>query len=238
MNEMTSSNMRGWDGLAGVHFRSYHIQKLLGGEPLLCELIRKEVGEVGGKSLAHLLCHIGTDTLSWALLGARVTGFDISPESLKYARKLAEQMGIEADFIESDILEVIEKTDRKFDIVFSSTGVLCWLPDMSVYARTVRHLLADGGFCYILDGHPFRNVFIDENGEFQPINHPGGLFPKGSLALQRDGRLHRPAGIDRHSLLRMDLDDGRGGHRLLRSRAEDRVPARISAVFLQRLHAV
>jgi SAM-dependent methyltransferase len=165
MNQMTQANRRGWDELAKTHFRTYHIDRLLAGTPLLNDLIRTEVGEVQGKSLAHLLCHIGTDTLSWALLGARVTGIDISPESLKYARSLAERMGIAAEFIEADILEVIEKVHSQYDIVFSSTGVLCWLPDIQLYARTVKHLLKEDGFFYLFDGHPFRNVLLDANGE-------------------------------------------------------------------------
>jgi hypothetical protein len=81
IKQMTRSNQKGWDGLAAIHSRTYHIERLLRGQPLLCDLIRQEVGDVDGKSLAHLLCHIGTDTLSWALLGAQVTGIDISPEA-------------------------------------------------------------------------------------------------------------------------------------------------------------
>ena len=74
MNFMTQSNKKGWDGLAEAHYKNYHTEKLIAGEPLLNELIKKEVGDVKDKSLVHLLCHIGTDTLSWALLGARVPG--------------------------------------------------------------------------------------------------------------------------------------------------------------------
>jgi SAM-dependent methyltransferase len=165
MKEMTSANKRGWDKLAEIHYRNYHIDRLLSGKPLLDELVQKEVGDVSGKTLAHLLCHIGTDTLSWALLGAKVTGIDISSESLKYARQLSDRMNIDAEFIECDVLDVVETIDRKFDIVFSSTGVLCWIPDITIYARAVRHLLNDGGLFYILDGHPFRGVFLDEAGE-------------------------------------------------------------------------
>ena len=143
---MTQSNKQGWDELAKTHYRTYDIETLLSGTPLINQVIREEVGNVRGKALAHLLCHIGSDTLSWALLGARVTGIDISPQSLKYARQIAEKMNIEAQFIESDVMDVMQKVDQKFDIVFSSTGVLCWLPDIRVYANSVRHLLKDDGF--------------------------------------------------------------------------------------------
>jgi len=174
----TQANRYGWDALADVHTRTYHIDKLLTGEPLLSDVIRREVGDVRGKSLCHLLCHIGTDTLSFALLGAQVTGIDISPRSLHHARALAKQMGIPAEFIECDILNVIDKVDQKFDIVFTSTGVLCWLPDIHRFAQTLRFLLKDGGFFYILDGHPFRNVMLDENGESQPNRIVGDYFRK------------------------------------------------------------
>lgn len=177
-HHQTDANRQGWDSLADVHARTYHIDKLLAGEPLLNDVIRREVGDVGGKSLCHLLCHIGTDTLSFALLGARVTGIDISPRSLGHARELAKKMGIQADFIESDILDVIDRVDKKFDIVFASTGVLCWLPDIDRFALAVHHLLADGGFFYILDGHPFRNVMLDEHGEVQPNKIVGDYFRK------------------------------------------------------------
>jgi SAM-dependent methyltransferase len=172
----TQSNKQGWDGLAATHYQNYHIEKLLSGTPLLNDLIQTEIGDVRGKSLVHLLCHIGTDTLSWALLGARVTGIDISPESLKYARLLAEKMGIDAQFIEADIMQVMDRVDQQFDIVFSSTGVLCWLPDIRRYAQTVRHLLKDGGFFYILDGHPFRSVLLNEAGEIGDNRIQGDYF--------------------------------------------------------------
>ena len=178
INRLTTSNRQGWDALADVHARTSDIDKLLAGEPLLNDVIRREVDDVRGKSLCHLLCHIGTDTLSWALLGAQVTGIDISPRSLHHARTVAERMGIQAEFIESDILDVMEKVDAKFDIVFASTGVLCWLPDINSFARTVRHLLRDGGFFYIHDGHPIRNVMLDENGEVVPGRIVGDYFRK------------------------------------------------------------
>ena len=177
MNKMTQANKKGWDGLAAVHYKNYHVDKLIAGEPLLNDVIREEMGNVRGKSLVHLLCHIGTDTLSWALLGAKVTGIDISSESLKHARKLA-KVGIEAEFIEADIMEVMGKMNKKYDIVFSSTGVLCWLPDIDVYARTVRHLLKENGFVYLLDGHPFRNVLSDDAGVARTNATHGDYFRK------------------------------------------------------------
>lgn len=178
MNNMTRANRQAWDHLAETHYRKYHIEKLRAGTPLINDLIRAEVGQVREKSLLHLLCHIGTDTLSWALLGARVTGVDISPQSLHYARKLAREMEIEADFIEADILDVRQKIHHSYDIVFCSTGVLCWLPDIQEFARTVKHLLEDDGFFYIFDGHPFRSVLLNDDGSFSTDTIQGDYFRK------------------------------------------------------------
>jgi len=166
MNAMTQANREAWNAVAKAHYENYHVDKLLAGEPLLNDLVRTEVGDVNGKSLIHLLCHIGTDTLSWGLLGARVTGVDISPEAIRYARSLASQMGMEANFIVSDVMDLMEKVNAKYDIVFASTGVLCWIPDIHKLAATVRQLLKPGGFFYLFDGHPIRAMLgTTENGE-------------------------------------------------------------------------
>ena len=166
MDAMTQANRRAWDNLAKIHYENYHVGKLLAGEPLLSEVIQAEVGDVHGKSLIHLLCHIGTDTLSWGLLGARVTGVDISPESVQYARRIALQLGIDATFIVSDVMDLMEKIEATYDIVFASTGVVCWIPDLGKFAGTVRQLLKPGGIFYLHDGHPFRNMLeIPEAGQ-------------------------------------------------------------------------
>jgi len=161
--KMTDHNRQAWDVLADTHFKTYHIDKLLSGTSLLSEELTRGVGDVRGKTLVHLLCHIGTDTLSWALLGAKVTGVDISSVALTYARQLAARMKIEANFVQTDIMRAREVVNDKFDIVFSSTGVMCWLPSIKVYAETVRHLLKPGGVFYLHDGHPFRNMFDDDD---------------------------------------------------------------------------
>jgi SAM-dependent methyltransferase len=166
MDELMDANRRAWDALAKTHYEHYHIEKLMAGEPLLSEQILAEVGEVRGKSLLHLLCHIGTDTLSWGLLGAEVTGVDISPESIRYARLLAEQLMLPATFIEADVMGLAEKLNAQFDVIFASTGVLCWIADLNHFARTVRDLLKPGGFFYLHDGHPIRYMLVkNEQGE-------------------------------------------------------------------------
>jgi SAM-dependent methyltransferase len=166
MDELMDANRRAWDALAKTHYEHYHIEKLLAGKPLLSELVMAEVGEVRGKSLLHLLCHIGTDTLSWGLLGAEVTGLDISPESIRYARLLAEQLMLPASFIEADVMALAGQLEGQFEVIFASTGVLCWIADLKHFARTVHDLLKPGGFFYLHDGHPIRYMLVkNEQGE-------------------------------------------------------------------------
>ena len=103
--------------------------------------------------------HFGLDTLSWARRGAKVTGVEFSGEAIKLAHNLSKETGIKADFVESDIYTLPQVLKCKFDIVFTSYGVLCWLPDLTKWAQVIYHFLKPGGFFYIIEGHPFMNVF-------------------------------------------------------------------------------
>jgi SAM-dependent methyltransferase len=122
-----------------------------------CEL--KEMGDVCGKSLLHLQCHVGMDTLSWARRGAKVTGVDFSGEAIKTARELSKEVGIKASFIESDIYTLKDALKEKYDIVYTGGGAICWLPDLKKWGEIIAHFLKPGGFFYIMEGHPFMSVF-------------------------------------------------------------------------------
>lgn len=161
--EAEEGNRAHWDELAAAHERSYEYGRLLEGGHLIDEVQLREVGEVAGRSLLHLQCHIGTDTLSWARLGASVTGVDISPVSLEVAGRLAERCGLKARFLRSSIYDLPRVLGGTFDIVYTSVGVLCWLSDLEEWARIVRNRLKPGGVFYIMEGHPFLNVFDDES---------------------------------------------------------------------------
>src|SRR5579864_4514537 len=113
------------------------------------------VGDVVGKSLLHLQCHFGLDTLSWARRGATVTGVDFSEEAIRAARALAADVGVPAAFIQSDIYELPGRLRGEFDIVFTSHGVLGWLPDLDRWAGVVAHFLRPGGRFCLIEGHPF-----------------------------------------------------------------------------------
>lgn len=132
----------------GVRIRPYEIEM---------------VGDVTGKSLLHLQCHFGIDTLSWARLGAHVTGADISPTALEMARSLADELGFpEARFVESNLYDLPAALDGEFDIVYTSRGVLGWLPDIRGWASVVAHFVRPGGIFFITEAHPVMNVFENE----------------------------------------------------------------------------
>jgi SAM-dependent methyltransferase len=121
------------------------------------------VGDVRGRSLLHLQCHFGIDTLSWARLGARVTGADFSPAAIRLARELATDLGFaDARFIEANVYDLPDRLDGEFDVVYTSRGVLGWLPDIRGWARVVAHFVAPGGTFFITEIHPVAQVFENE----------------------------------------------------------------------------
>ena len=156
-----------WNEFARVHASSnfYGVDEFKRGSSSLNSLVLSEMGEVAGKSLLHLQCHFGLDTLSWAREGARVTGMDFSPEGIHLARALAEECGIPARFICCDLYDLPDQLTETFDRLFTSYGVLCWLPDIPRWAQIVGHFLKPGGVFYIAEFHPFSNVFMNEGDE-------------------------------------------------------------------------
>ncbi|MEO6206504.1 MAG: methyltransferase [Candidatus Limnocylindrales bacterium] len=121
------------------------------------------VGDVHGRTLLHLQCHFGIDTLSWARLGATVTGADFSPAAIRLARELAADLGFpDARFIESNLYDLPTNLHETFDVVYTSRGVLGWLPDVAAWARVVAHFVKPGGIFYISEIHPVAQVFENE----------------------------------------------------------------------------
>jgi SAM-dependent methyltransferase len=120
---------------------------------------REEVGAVPGRTLLHLQCNLGADTLSWARLGAQVTGVDIAENAIGAARTLARETELPARFLQSDVYALPAVLEDEFDIVFASYGVLCWLPDLPRWAEIAARYVRPGGVFYLVDMHPFTNVF-------------------------------------------------------------------------------
>jgi SAM-dependent methyltransferase len=172
MNEYIEANKRSWATIAQDHYRSFK-QSLSTNETLLRQTQIQELGDLQDKSLIHLQCNTGADTISLARMGAKVTGVDLVPENIHYARKLAADFDIkDARFIESNVLKIMDIHDEKYDVVFTTEGVLGWLPDLYLWARNVRHLLAEDGFLYVMDGHPFFMVWDEEKLPKLVVKYP------------------------------------------------------------------
>ncbi|MBU4249378.1 MAG: class I SAM-dependent methyltransferase [Propionicimonas sp.] len=155
-------NRANWDSRAPIHVRHYGIEALLADPNALSDVVRFDLprlGRLDGLEVLHLQCHIGTDTLSLARLGAAsVTGLDLSPISLAEARKLAATAGTSIDYVESDTYSAVSALGRTFDLVYTGIGAICWLPSIQRWAQTVAALLRPGGRLFIRDGHPVLNT--------------------------------------------------------------------------------
>lgn len=160
MKDYTGINRKWWNSVAPVHAASkfYNLASFKKGKTSLQSIEIQEVGDVRGKTLLHLLCHFGMDTLSWGRRGAVVTGVDLSDNAIRLAKKISRQIDIPATFICSDVYQLHKVLDKKFDIVFCSYGVLLWLSNINKFAKTVKHFLKDGGIFYIVELHPFTNI--------------------------------------------------------------------------------
>jgi len=165
MDNYQQANLALWNEWAQINAKSktYDVDGFRAGKTSLWPIELEELGEVAGKSLLHLQCHFGLDTLSWARRGAVVTGVDFSDKAVALARALAQEVGLEARFICSDLYALPEVLTGAFDIVYTTYGVLCWLRDLKRWAEIIAHYLKPGGVFYIADFHPFILVFDDDN---------------------------------------------------------------------------
>lgn len=200
MDEHIKANREMWNKWAPLHAGSefYDVEGFKNGRCTLKSIELEELGDVSGKSLLHLQCHFGLDTLSWARLRAKVTGVDFSDKAITLARSLSRELEIEADFICSNIYDLPKNLDGEFDIVFTSYGVLCWLPDLQRWAEVISHFLKPGGTFYIVEGHPLMTIF--DNSEdatelkvTQPYFHtaePMKWEGTGSYAGIQEDKLH------------------------------------------------
>lgn len=150
-----------WDELVPIHAKStfYDVEGFLNGRSTLDEIELACVGDVSGKSVLHLQCHFGMDTLTLQRLGAQATGVDFSGPAIALARDLNDQLGLQARFIEANIYDLPQLLDEQFDVVYTSHGVLTWLPDVWGWARVVSHFLKPGGRFAIIEGHPYTWIF-------------------------------------------------------------------------------
>lgn len=153
-------NKEAWDKRTKIHVGSkfYDVEAFKGGKSSLNTVELEQVGNVKGKKLLHLQCHFGQDTLSWARQGATVTGVDLSTEAIAQANELKSTLGLEATFVANDIYQFGNENTEKFDIVFTSYGVLCWLPDLSHWAKTIANSLTTNGEFHLVEFHTFNDL--------------------------------------------------------------------------------
>jgi SAM-dependent methyltransferase len=183
-------NRRNWDNRAPVHAASedYGVERYEADPDLLSEVVafdRPLLCDVAGLRAAHLQCHIGTDTISLARLGARVTGLDFSPASLAQARRLAERAGADVDFVESDVYDAprVLGSDA-FDLVYTGIGALCWLPSIDRWAAAVAGVLKPGGRLFMREGHPVLWA-VDEEQDGLVLDYP--YFEREEPVVWTDG---------------------------------------------------
>jgi SAM-dependent methyltransferase len=160
MDDYLATNRANWDERAPVHATSpdYAVERFLEDPEFLSGVVsfdRPRLGDIDGLTGVHLQCHIGTDTISLARLGARMTGLDFSAEALVQARSLAERTGSPTQFVEAELYSALDVLPAgSFDLVYTGIGALCWLPDINRWAEIVASLLRPGGRLFIREAHP------------------------------------------------------------------------------------
>ncbi|MFC7466350.1 class I SAM-dependent methyltransferase [Brachybacterium sp. GCM10030252] len=170
-------NRANWDDRSAVHEASgYGIEELVADPGRISSVLaqdRERLGDLSGHDVIHLQCHLGTDTVSLKRLGARrVVGLDLSPESLRRARRIAARAGAEIDFVEANVYDARSAVEGCFDLVYTSVGVLCWLPDVAAWARVVASLLRPGGRFLIRDVHPMLETIGEDVTDGLRIQQP------------------------------------------------------------------
>jgi SAM-dependent methyltransferase len=183
------TNLDLWTEWTPIHekSKSYNLDGFKSGKSSLKSTELEELGDVSGKSLLHLQCHLGMDTMSWAKLGAKVTGVDFSDKAISLAKSLSKELGIEANFLCSNIYDLPNILTGKFDIVFTSYGVLCWLPDICEWAKVIAHFLKTAGTFYIVEAHPFTNVFENESSTKELKLHHTYFYSTEPTRYEPDG---------------------------------------------------
>lgn len=158
-------NRKLWDSRVEVHVKSdlYKMESFLAGHTSLTEIERHALGDVSGKTVLHLQCHFGQDTLSLAREGALVTGVDFSGKAIEKAREISQETGLHATFIESNIYDLPSILEGSFDIVFTTFGAIPWLPDLETWAGIIGRYVKKGGIFYIAEFHPTLYLFNFDN---------------------------------------------------------------------------
>lgn len=157
-------NKKTWNEKTDIHVDSefYRNDEFLKGRSSLNEIELKLLGDLKGKSILHLQCHFGQDTISFARMGAKSTGVDLSDKAIAKAKEFNEQLNLDAKFICCDIYDLPNHLDEQFDIVFTSYGTIGWLPDLNKWANVVSHFLKPQGKFVFAEFHPIVWMFDND----------------------------------------------------------------------------
>lgn len=164
-------NKTSWNNCVDDHMRSafYDVPAFIDGKTSLNDIELRLLGDVRGKSILHLQCHFGQDSLSLARMGAQVTGVDFSDKAIEAARNLSEEIHTPAEFICCSIYDLPNHLDKQFEFVFTSYGTIGWLPDIAQWAAIVARYLKPGGQFVFVEFHPVVWMFDDD---FSHIKYP------------------------------------------------------------------
>jgi SAM-dependent methyltransferase len=154
-------NKATWNKKVSIHAQSemYDMAAFKAGKSSLMSYELNALGDVKGKSLLHLQCHFGQDTLSWSRMGAKCVGVDLSDEGIKLARQLNKELMLNVEFVCCNVIDTSKHVSKTFDIVFTSYGTIGWLPDLKPWARMIAERLNPGGTFYMIEFHPILWMF-------------------------------------------------------------------------------
>lgn len=164
MENYLEINRNSWNAKVDPHLKSdfYFVDEFLKGRSSLNSIELELLGDVKSQNILHLQCHFGQDSISLSSMGAQVTGIDLSDKAIESAKELAQQCGTDTKFICSDVYSLPEILDQKFDIVYTSYGVIGWLPDLDKWAGVIRHFLKHDGRFIMAEFHPAVWMFDDD----------------------------------------------------------------------------
>ena len=179
MSDYRAVNRASWDERVPAHAASldYALERFAEDPEFLSGVVRFDLprlGDIRGARGVHLQCHIGTDTISLARLGARMTGLDFSAPAVAQATALATRVGATAEFVRADVYDAVDVLGAgRFDLVFTGIGALCWLPDIRRWAAVVAGLLRPGGRLFMREGHPMLWALADPRPDgLLVVEHP------------------------------------------------------------------
>lgn len=184
MENYKEINKKSWNNRTNYHVKSafYDNDNFLKGSSSLNSIELELLGDIKGKSILHLQCHFGQDSISLGRMGAKVTGVDFSDLAIEYAEKFAAQSLIDAHFICCDIYDLPLHLNEKFDIVYTSYGTIGWLPDITKWAQIVSNFLKPQGKFVFVEFHPVVWMFDDD---FQKISY--NYFNSGAIYETENG---------------------------------------------------